>query len=73
MKISFWNEKSDNVTTGESYSISGLVVRSFEGALVLNTTTDTTCKRIPPIKIIHDAKTLFNEKTQCIYTTNSWQ
>lgn len=67
MKISFWNEKSDNVTTGESYSISGLVARSFEGALVLNTTTDTTCKRITPIKIIHDAKTLFNEKTHNVY------
>lgn len=67
MKISFWNDKSDNVTTGESYSISGLVVRSFEGGLVLNTTTDTTCKSIPPIKIVHDAKALFDEKTHNVY------
>lgn len=63
MNIYFWNDKSDNVTTGESYSISGLVMRSFEGALVLNTTADTTCKPIPPIKNVHDIKALFDEKT----------
>lgn len=67
MNIYFWNDKSDNVTTGESYSISGLVMRSFEGALVLNTTADTTCKPIPPIKNVHDIKALFDEKTHNVH------
>lgn len=68
MKISFWNDKSDDLSTGESYSISALVVRSFEGALVLNTTADTICKRISPIaNVVSDMKTLLEEKTQNVY------
>ncbi|XP_022307563.2 uncharacterized protein LOC111113563 [Crassostrea virginica] len=68
MKISFWNDTSDDLTAGESYSITALVVKSFEGALVLNTTADTTSKPISPIaNVISGVKTLLAEKIQNVY------
>lgn len=68
MKISFWNDKSDNLKSGDSYSISALVVKSYEGALVLNTTADTICKPISPITNIDpEIQTLLEEKTENVY------
>ena len=69
MKITLWNEKIDEITTGESYSISSIVVRNFEGNLELNTTAETTIKHIPCITDLKlDTKALLEDRTQKVRT-----